>query len=794
MNSFAKIGLLLSGLSLSAGMVSAQQSTPPGGSAGQLSVRQESVRSARPIPAEPAPLSYVDPYIGTGGHGHVFLGASVPYGAVQAGPTNIVKGWDWCSGYHYSDSILVGFSQMHLSGTGIGDLGDVLIMPYTGAVQTHPGTQTDPGSGYASHYYHRHETARPGYYSVQLEDYGIKAELTASERVSFHRYTFPAGQGGGPRAGQPGENSGGQPAHIIIDLQQGIGWDQPMETFIRQKDEYTIEGYRFSKGWAVDQRIWFVIRSATRLSHWNVYEGDEQKPGKEWKGVKVKGVISFDEAPGQVLLKVGLSPVSSEKALANIEAEIPGWDFEGVVGQANAKWNKELSRITIDTRDEAARRTFYTAFYHTMIDPALFNDHDKAYRGTDKKVYSNPGFDNYSVFSLWDIYRSAAPLSTLVHPDKVNDFVNSMLAIYQQQGKLPVWPLMGNETDCMVGYSAVPVIADAWLRGYKGFDGHLAYEAMKASSMRDERGLKYVKELGYIPADKEFESVSKAMEYAVDDWCIAAMAHKMGQAKDYAYYSRRAAYYKNYFDSSIKFVRPKMSDGSWKTPYDPFRSIHENGDFTEGNGWQYTWLVPQDVEGLIRLMGGDQAFTTKLDSLFSASGNMGAEASPDISGLIGMYAHGDEPSHHVTYMYAFAGRQWKTAEKVRQVLKEFYTDQPDGLAGNEDCGAMSSWYILSSMGFYPENPANGVFVLGSPLFHKVSIRLPAGKVFTLETVNNSGENIYIQSAELNGKEYKKSYILQRDIMAGGHLKIVMGSRPAPGFGKLPANRPHSTMD
>lgn len=722
------------------------------------------------------PLSYVDPYIGTGGHGHTFLGASVPYGAVQAGPTNIVKGWDWCSGYHYSDSILIGFSQLHLSGTGIGDLGDVLIMPYTGVIKTNRGTQGNPGSGYASHYTHQHETARPGYYSVRLEDYGIKAELTASERVGFHKYTFPKGQ----------------PAHIIIDLQQGIGWDQPVETFIRQKDEYTIEGYRFSKGWAVDQRVWFAIRSSVPVRQWNVYEGDELKPGKELKAKNVKGVLSFDAAPGQVLLKVGLSPVSSEKALANITAEIPGWDFAKVVDEADAKWNKELSRIKIETRDTIARRIFYTAFYHTMIAPARFNDHDGAYRGTDKKIYTHPGFDNYSVFSLWDIYRSAAPLTTLVHPDRVNHFVNSMLAIYKQQGKLPVWPLMGNETDCMVGYSAVPVIADAWLKGFRGFDTRLAYEAaVKASSLRDERGLKYVKERGYIPADKEVESVSKAMEYAIDDWCIAAMAGKLGETKDYAYYRQRASYYKNYFDSSIKFVRPKMSDGSWKTPYDPFRSIHENGDFTEGNGWQYTWLVPQDVEGLIRLMGGDEAFTTKLDSLFSVSGNMGAEASPDISGLIGMYAHGDEPSHHITYMYAFAGRPWKTAEKVRQVLKELYTDRPDGLAGNEDCGAMSSWYVLSSMGFYPENPANGLYVLGSPLFDKVSIRLPGGKIFTLETINNSDKNIYIQSIELDGRKYNRSYILHRDIIKGGHFTITMGSKPDPGFGKLPADRPRS---
>jgi predicted alpha-1,2-mannosidase len=733
---------------------------------------------AQGVAAQRDPVSYVDPYIGTGGHGHTFLGASVPYGAVQAGPTNIVKGWDWCSGYHYSDSVLIGFSQMHLSGTGIGDLGDILIAPYTGAIKTNSGSQENPTSGYASRYSHRHEKARPGYYSVQLEDYGIKAEITATERVAFHRYTFPQGKA----------------AHITIDLQEGIGWDQPVETFIRLKDAYTIEGYRFSKGWAVDQRVWFAIRSSAPVRNWLVFEGNDQGKGDSLKGKKIKGVLSFDKNPGVVSLKVGLSPVSSENALANIDAEIPGWDFTKVVAQAKDKWNQELSRIRIETKDSAARKIFYTAFYHTMIAPALFNDHDGAYRGTDKQVYTAPGFNNYSVFSLWDIYRSCAPLTTLVQPDRVNDFINSLLAIYKQQGKLPVWPLMGNETDCMVGYHAVPLIVDAYMKGFRGFDVKLAYEAVKASAMRDERGLNYVKERGYIPADKEVESVSKALEYAVDDWCIGEMATKLGETKDAELYFKRAGYYKNYFDSSIRFVRPKMSDGSWKTPYNPFLSIHENGDFTEGNGWQYTWLVPQDVEGLVQLMGGDDAFTKKLDSLFTVSGDMGAQASPDISGLIGMYAHGDEPSHHVTYMYAFAGRQWKTAEKVRQVMRDFYTDRPDGLAGNEDCGAMSSWYVMSSMGFYPENPANGVYVLGSPLFDKASIGLPGGKVFTVEAIHNSAVNIYIQSAELNGKPYHKSYILHQDVVKGGHLTLVMGSRPNPEFGKLPADRPRSIVD
>ncbi|WP_343744531.1 GH92 family glycosyl hydrolase [Chitinophaga sp.] len=737
------------------------------------------VKQAKPAKGfiESRSVAAVDPYIGSGGHGHVFVGASVPYGAVQAGPTNIVKGWDWCSGYHYSDSVVIGFSQMHLSGTGIGDLGDVLIMPYTGKIRTNRGTQENPTSGYGSHYSHAREKARPGYYAVKLDDYNIDVELTASERVALHKYTFPKNE----------------PAHIIIDLKEGIGWDAPVETFIRKVDDYTLEGYRYSKGWAEDQRVWFTIKSNVPVKQFQVFEGDNKQTGISLKGKAVKGVISFEKSPGQVMLKVGISPVSSANALANINAEMQGWDFAKVVNSANAKWDKELSKVDIQTKDEAARRVFYTALYHTMIDPALFNDHDGSYRGTDKKVYPNPGFDNYSVFSLWDIYRSAAPLSTILHPEKVNSFVNSMITIHKQQGKLPVWPLMGSETNCMVGYHAVPPIVDAYLKGFTGFNAEDAFAAMKATSMRDDLGVKYVKERGYIPADKEYESVSKALEYAIDDWCIAAMAKKMGKTEDYEYYKKRAAYYKNYFDSTIKFVRPRMSDGSFKTPYDPFNSIHEKGDFTEGNGWQYTWLVPQDVEGLISLMGGDEAFTRKLDSLFTAKGDMGAEASNDISGLIGMYAHGNEPSHHVTYMYAFAGNQWKTAEKVRQVMKDFYFDQPEGLAGNEDCGAMSSWYVFSSLGFYPVNPANGVYVMGSPLFDKATVKLQGGKTFTVQTINNSKENIYIQSVTLNGKPYTKSFITHQDLVKGGTMVVTMGNKPNVNFGKAVADRPANNL-
>lgn len=719
-------------------------------------------------------LKFVDPYIGTGGHGHTFLGASVPYGAVQAGPENINKGWDWCSGYHYSDSVCIGFAQTHLSGTGIGDLGDVLVMPYTGVARTDRGTQEVPG--YASRYSHSNEQVTPAYYRLKMDN-RVQVELTASERVAFHRYTFP----------------GDQQAHVIIDLAEGNN-DHATDTYIKQLDPLTFVGYRFSSGWAKNQRLWFAIKSNIPVTDFHVFNRNEARSGTSLKGEWVKGLISFQKSPGILMLKIGISPVSSENALANIGAEIKDWDFNAVVRRAEAKWNQELSKVEVQTPDIQAKRIFYTALYHTMINPALYNDHDGSYRGTDGKVYKNPGFNNYSVFSLWDIYRSAAPLNTILHGDKIPDFINSLLAIYKQQGKLPIWPLMGNETNCMIGYHSVPLIADAYLKGYRGFDVELAYQAMINSSRRDDYGMKYVKEIGFIPADKEEKSVSKAMEYAIDDWCIAQMAGKLRHQSVKAEYARRAAYYKQYFDSRIGFVRPKLLDGSWKAPYDPLISRHTHGDFTEGNGWQYTFLVPQDVEGLIKLMGGDRAFIRKLDSLFVVTGDMGPEASSDISGLIGMYAHGNEPSHHVTYMYAFAGQQWKTAEKVRQVMNNFYTAKPDGLTGNEDCGAMSSWYIMSSMGFYPCNPASGIYVLGSPLFNRVKINLGNHKSFEINVHNNSARNIYIQKVNLNGHSSAASFLKHKDLMKGGKIDIFMGSKPAYQFGAFERDRPKSVLE
>ncbi|NCB08704.1 MAG: glycoside hydrolase family 92 protein, partial [Bacteroidia bacterium] len=500
---------------------------------------------------------------------------------------------------------------------------------------------------------------------------------------------------------------------------------------------------------------------------------------------------------GELLAKTGISATGTEGAKNNLAAEIDKelgeWNFDGVKEIAQNMWNTELGKIKVETNNLSDKKIFYSALYHTMIAPSLFNDFNGDYRGADKQVHQNPGYQTYTTFSLWDTYRAAHPLFTLVQPNRVNDFVNTMLAIYDQQGKLPVWHLHANETNCMVGYHAIPVIADAYMKGFRGFDAEKAFEAMKASAMTDFRGVDYVKSQGYIPADSQVESVARAMEYAIDDWCIAAMANALGKTKDAEYFSKRAKYYENYFDPQTRFMRGKMADGSWRTPFSPIASQHNADDYCEGNAWQYLWLVPQNPEGLIELLGGEEAFTTKLDSLFSIPSEQIEGASSDISGLIGQYAHGNEPSHHTTYMYAFAGQQWKSAVLVREICKTMYTDQNDGLCGNEDCGQMSAWYVLSSMGIYPVNPAAGAYVLGSPVFDKAEISLPEGKTFSIVAENNSAENMYIQSAELNGQFYTKSFITHKDILAGGTLKLVMGNQPNTALGAALEDRPKSMV-
>lgn len=691
---------------------------------------------------------YVNPFIGTGGHGHVFLGANVPFGNIQAGPTQKKQGWDWCSGYHYSDSTVIGFGQMHLSGTGIGDLGDVSLLPMTNPSQREVK------------FSHKAEYVRPGYYSVMLAS-GIRVELTATQRVAFHRYSFPADATKG---------------YIALNLAQGIGWDKMTSCKFKQESDKTITGFRMSEGWAKDQRVYFVAEFSEPVQ----LEENERD---------TIGIFSVASTSQPLLVKVGISAVSVENARENLQQELPGWNFASVVSKANADWNRELSKIAIKTQDERTKRIFYTALYHTMIAPSVFSDVNGEYRGADGKTHKGD-FTDYTTFSLWDTYRAAFPLMTLIQPEMQRDLAETMLHIFKQQGKLPVWHLMGNETDCMVGNPGIPVLVDIALKGFN-VDKKAVFEAVKASAMRDERGMGLLKKYGYIPCDldPEKETVAKGLEYALADACIAKLAKQLGKTEDYKYFYKRSQSYRDfYFDKQTKFMRGVTSDHKFREPFDPFSTVHRQDDYTEGNAWQYVWLVPHDVHGLVAAFGGEKPFVSKLDSLFIVNGDMGAEASPDITGLIGQYAHGNEPSHHILYMYNYVGQPWKGADKIRYVLANLYHDDFDGLSGNEDVGQMSAWYILSSVGFYQVDPAGGRYVFGSPLFDEATLNVGNGKTFRVVAYNNSSENKYIQSAKLNGKPYTRSYIDFKDIVRGGTLEFVMGNKPSQ-FGVKPSDRP-----
>lgn len=709
---------------------------------------------------------HVDPFIGSAKHGHVFVGANVPYGAVQLGPSQIMQtwdkfnGWDWCSGYNYASPEILGFTHTHLSGTGIGDLNDILLLPANGKTQVIKAKFQDMEGGYGSLFAKKNEVARPGYYQVYLDKYKVKAELTATERVGFHQYTY-----------EKTDN-----AHLLIDLGFGMGWDEPVETYFKQINATTFEGYRFSKGWAVDQRIYFVVQLSAPVTKTELYNGAALLPTGQGKGKEIKAALFFDAAKNAVLrVKVAISPVSSANALLNLKTELPGWDFKATVKKADLKWENALSKVKIEA-PEIQQKKFYTALYHTMIAPSLFNDVNGDYRGADKKIYKQADFNNYTTLSLWDTYRGLNPLMTILQPERVNDIVKTMLAIYQQQGKLPVWHLHGNETDCMIGYPAVPVIVDAYLKGFRNYDVELAYKALRQSAMQDTNGIQYIQKLKFIPAERVEESVAKAMEYAISDACIARMAKALGKTEDFNYFTERSKLYQQYFDKSTGHFRGRMEDGSWRTPFNPYNAVHRQNDYCEGNAWQYTWLVPQDVNGLIGQFGGTLPFLQKLDSLFTISSKLDAETSPDISGLIGQYAHGNEPNHHIPYLYTLAGQPWRTAELIRQIDREFYTDKPDGLCGNDDVGEMSAWYVFSALGFYPVNPASGEYVFGAPLVDYAVIKLPGNKTFRINVIGNSKAHVYIQKIELNQKPYQKSFIMHQAIVAGGELRIYMGSK------------------
>ena len=690
---------------------------------------------------------YVNQYVGTGGHGHTFMGANVPFGLVQLGPTEPTRGWDWCSGYYYDDDELIGFGHMHLSGTGIGCLGDVAFLPVKDFKQT------------STRFKHEAEKVHPGYYSLQLTDPNVLVELTATERCGFHRYTF----------------KDGAKAQLALDLAQCIGWDKLNDCLLTQESATRLTGFRRSNGWAADRRIYFSIDFSQPVT---VHRLDSME----------RVVLSVADNTKPLLVKVALSPVSIDKAKLNMQAEMAGWDFDATVKAADDAWNRELARIQIQTNDQTKKRVFYTAMYHLMTSCSKFNDVDREYRGADGKVHK-ADFTNYTTLSLWDTYRAAHPLMTVAFPEMQRDFAQTFLNIYKQQGRLPVWHLMGSETDCMVGNPGAIVLADLTMKGFVE-DKELALEALKATQMKDIRSLGLLKKHGYIPwnLEPENETVAKALEYCAADDGVAKVAKLLGKVDDYEYFFNRSRSYKKYYDPETRFMRAVGTDGKFRLPFNPFFAEHRTNDYTEGNAWQYTFLVPHDVKGLINLFGSDKAFMSKLDSLFFVEGWAGDNASPDMSGMTGQYAHGNEPSHHVIYMYNYAGRPDKAAPLLRKMLNEMYLDQPDGLSGNEDVGQMSAWYILSSVGLYQVDPVGGRFVIGSPLFDKATVNVGAGKTFTVVAKNNSDRNIYVQSARLNGKALKNSYIDFNDIRHGGTLELVMGPKPSK-WGAAPACRP-----
>ncbi len=709
-------------------------------------------------PAERDLTGFVDPFIGTASHGHVFPGATTPFGMVQLSPDNGTSGWDWCSGYNYSDSVIAGFSHTHLSGTGIGDLCDILFLP---SMNEFSLALADSTASLAklnrSYFSHEAEQARPGYYAVALAN-GVDVELTATPRCGIQRYTAAAD-------GVMG---------VLVDLGFAVNWDRPTDCSL-EWDGSTLSGRRISSGWAEKQFVYFSTLFSVRPSSVIMIKSGMKTEGSYVEGTNIACILGFELRKGDdLVVKTGISAVDEEGASDNLKEEMPDWDFNAAAARAGQSWQNKLSVIKAASADTAALKVFYTALYHSMIAPSLFMDADNRYRGTDHEIHTAVNFVNYSVFSLWDTYRAAHPLFTITVPDMVPDFINTMLSIRREQGKLPVWSLVANETNCMIGYHSVPVIADAIHKNIRGFDYDSALSASLHSAGLDFRGLDQYRKYGYIPSDLENESVSKTLEYAIDDWCIYQMAADMGKRDLAAAFLERSKNYRNLFDTSIFFVRGKMSDGTWRPGYDPLYSHHTNSDFTEGNGWQYTWLVPQDVEGLISLFGGRERFIRRLDSLFMVKEAVkGENASIDISGLIGQYAQGNEPSHHIAYLFSMAGAPEKTETMVRRIMSEMYTAEKDGLCGNEDCGQMSAWYIFSAMGFYPVNPADSRFILGSPSLDRAEISLPGRKTFKVIAENNAPDKVNVSEVFLNHRKLNRNYITYSEIMAGGELRFIM---------------------
>lgn len=703
-------------------------------------------------------ISYVNPFIGTGGHGHTYPGATMPFGMMQLSPDTRLEGWDGCSGYHYSDEYIYGFSHTHLSGTGVSDYADILLMP-TNKINFNNGADAsagsaEPQSGYRAHFSHDNEFASPGYYKVFLDETNIEVELTVSERSGIHHYKFPKDS----------------KQIVILDLEHR---DKVLSSQIKTLSKTEISGHRHSDAWATDQRLFYNIqfsRPYKKVTYFN----------DKTEGEKVIAAFEFDASESDELeIKVAISAVDEAGAKKNLQAEIGDKSFQQVKNEAEITWEKQLEKIQIQEKDKDRKTIFYTALYHTMIAPNLYQDVDGRYRGMDLEIHHASGFENYTVFSLWDTYRAAHPLYTIIEKERTTDFINSLLAKHDEGGILPIWPLAGNYTGCMIGYHAVPVIADAYLKGIRGFDAERAFEAMKHSSMQDKLGLKSYKEFGFIPVEDESESVSKTLEYAYDDWTIAEMAKAMGKTEDYKIYTERAQYYKNVYDPETKFMRGRFRN-TWFAPFDPYEV---NFNYTEANSWQYSFYAPQDISGLINLMGGKREFETQLDKLFTAEMETSGRHQVDITGLIGQYAHGNEPSHHMAYLYNFVNKPAKTQERVHEILIGQYQNTPDGISGNEDCGQMSAWYIFSALGFYPVTPASNEYIIGTPLFEEATINLDHDsnrekRTFEIYAENISDKNKYIASATLNGKVLKRSFIYHSEIMNGGKLVFKMTDKPS----------------
>ena len=705
---------------------------------------------------------YVNPFIGTIFEGHVYPGATLPFGMVQLSPDNglteIDRNEGLCAGYSYTKNIVKGFIHTHLSGTGRPALGDISVLPMTGKEPSFDDIRSDIS--------HQEESASPGYYTVMLKSFGIKAELTTTQRCGFHRYTFPESR----------------KSIIRIDLTYGAGDDQATDCQIKKINSTTFVGSRISKSsFSKDRRIYFAAQISKPVSKYVLFCDSKMKnPGDEAKGIDVKACLVFStKKDEQILLKVALSTANIEGALAGLK-EVNGWDFEVVKKKAEQIWESELERIKITSDDQDFKTVFYTALYHSYLAPIRIDDALGKYRGIDKNKVSD-GKNIYTINSLWDTYRAANPLLTITQENRIPDIINSFLTFYRQNGLLPVWDLYFTETNAMKGYHAVPIVADAMLKGFKGFDYDEAFVAMKASANQNIRGTDWYRKLGYIPLDKDDGSVTSTLEYAYDDWCIAQVAKMLGKEVDYQEFMKRSGYWKNLFDPTTLFVRPKDANGNWITPFDPYKEVFGKiRAFAEGNAWQYTWYVPQDVYGLIQKFGTSERFVQKLDSLFTLTPPKD-QSIWKYDGYIGLVWHGNEPCHHIPYLYNYVGMPWKTAEKVKQICK-FYLNKPKGLCGNDDCGQTSAWYIWSSIGFYPVNPANGEYVIGTPLSNETDLSLKSGKHFIVKAEGLSSINMYVQKATLNGKPYSKSFIRHVDIMRGGELVLYMGKSPSTTWG------------